>query len=83
MNHNFSISPFGYSMTKHPITDSRLKREFGNNDKTHSYLNLKPVMNLEYIYLYLETLAQNTLDLQGKVSNKKDKYNVTSKYGIK
>ena len=27
-------------------------------------------MNLEHIYLKLETLAQNTLDPQGKASNK-------------
>ena len=45
--YNFTISPFGYSVTKHPITDSRLKREFENNDKNHSHLNLKLVMNLE------------------------------------
>ena len=31
---NLTISPFGYSVTKHPKTDSRLKRKFGNNDKT-------------------------------------------------
>ena len=56
--HNFTIPPFGYSVTKHPITNSRLKHEFGNNGKTHSYLNLKPVMNLEQKYLQPETLAQ-------------------------
>jgi len=38
-------------MTKHPKTNSRLKREFGNNGKAHSYLNLEVVMNLEHIYL--------------------------------
>ena len=38
-------------MTKHPITDSKLKHEFGNNGKTHSHLNLEVVMNLEHIYL--------------------------------
>ena len=58
-------------MTKHHITDSRLKREFENNSKTHSHLNLEAVMNLEHIYLYPETLAQNTLDHQGKTSNKR------------
>ena len=47
VNHNFTFSPFGYSVTKHPITDSRLKREFGNNGKTHSHLNLEVVMHLE------------------------------------
>ena len=55
---------------KHPIIDSRHKREFGNTDKTHSHLNLKPVMNLEHKYLFPETLAQNTLDSQDKASNK-------------
>ena len=58
-------------MTKHLITDSKLKHEFGNNGKTHTHLNLKPVMNLEHIYLKPKTLAQNTLDPQGKVSNKR------------
>ena len=33
------------------ITNSRLKREFGNNGKTHSHLNLKLVMNLKHIYM--------------------------------
>ena len=50
-NHNLTISPFDYSITKHPKTDSRLKHEFGNNDKTHTHLNLEAVMNLEHIYL--------------------------------
>ena len=36
-----TISPFGYSMTKHPITNSRLKRKFRNKDKTHAHLNFK------------------------------------------
>ena len=40
---NFTISPFGYSVTKHPKTNSRLKREFGNNGKTHSHLTLESV----------------------------------------
>ena len=40
---NLTISPFGYSVTKHPKTNSRLKREFGNNGKTHSHLTLKSV----------------------------------------
>ena len=48
---NLTISPFSYSVTKHPKTDSRLKREFENNGKTHSQLNLEVVMHLEYIYL--------------------------------
>ena len=51
VNHNFTIFIFGYSMTKHLITDSRLKREFGNNGKTHSHLNLEAVKHLEYIYI--------------------------------
>ena len=46
-NHNFTIFPFGYSMTKHPITDSTLKHEFGNTSKTHSHLNLKPMMRTD------------------------------------
>ena len=58
-------------MTKRLIPDSRLKREFGNNGKTHSHLNLIPVMNLKHIYLKPETLAQNTLDHQGKSSDKR------------
>ena len=58
-------------MTKHPITDFRLKREFGNNGKTHSHLNLEAVINLEHIYLYPEILAQNTLNPQGKASYKR------------
>ena len=44
---NLTISPFSYSVIKHPKTDSRLKREFGNNGKTHSHLNLESVMHLE------------------------------------
>ena len=40
---NLTISPFGYSVTKHPKTNSRLKREFGNNGKTHSHLTLESV----------------------------------------
>ena len=51
VSYNFTISPFGYSVTEHPIIDSRFKREFGNNGKTHSHLNLEAVMNLEHIYL--------------------------------
>ena len=43
-------------MTKHPITDFRLECEFGNNEKTHSHLNLKPVMNLEQITYNLKHL---------------------------
>ena len=50
-SHNLTISSFDYSMTKHPKTDARFKREFGNKGKTHSYLNLEAVMNLEHIYL--------------------------------
>ena len=50
-NHNLTISHFGYYVTKHPITNSRLKREFGNNGKTHSHLNLEAVKHLEHIYL--------------------------------
>ena len=57
-------------MTKHPKKDSRLKREFGNNEKTHSHLNLEAVINLKHIYLQPETLAQNALDPQGKSSDK-------------
>ena len=55
-------------MTKHPITDFRLECEFGNNEKTHSHLNLKPVMNLEQITY---TLTQNALYPQGKSSDKR------------
>ena len=34
---NFTISPFGYSVAKHPKTDSRLKRELGTMAKlTHT-----------------------------------------------
>ena len=51
VNHKFTISPFGYFVTKHLIIDSRLKLEIGNNGKTHSHLNLKLVMNLEHVYL--------------------------------
>ena len=40
---NLTIFPFGYSVTKHPKTNSRLKREFGNNGKTHSHLTLESV----------------------------------------
>ena len=58
-------------MTKHPITDFRLKREFGNNSKNHSHLNLEAVMNLEHVYLQPKTLAQNTLDPYGKSSDKR------------
>ena len=43
--------PFGYFVIKYPITDSRLKREFGNNGKTHSHLNLEAMMDLEHVYL--------------------------------
>ena len=43
-------------MTKHPITDFRLECKFGNNEKTHSHLNLKPVMNLEQITYNLKHL---------------------------
>ena len=56
-------------MTKHPITDSRLKHEFGNNGKTYSPKS-KTCDELRTKYLYPETLAQNTLDPQGKASNK-------------
>ena len=58
-------------MTKYPITDSRLKLEFGNNGKTHSHLSLEAVMNLEHVYLQPKTLAQNTLDPYGKSSDKR------------
>ena len=51
VNHNFTISPFGYFVTKHPKTNSRFKCEFGKNGKTHSHLNLEAMMNLEHIYL--------------------------------
>ena len=50
---NLTISPFGYSMTKHPKTDSRLKREFGNNGKTHSHLNLEAVQLLNHMNMNL------------------------------
>ena len=38
VNYNFTISPFGYSVTNPLKTDSRLKHEFGNSGKTHSHL---------------------------------------------
>ena len=50
---NLTISPFGYSMTKHPKTDSRLKCEFGNNGKTHSHLNLETVQLLNHMNMNL------------------------------
>ena len=50
---NLTISPFGYSVTKHPKTESRLKREFGNNGKTHSYLNLETVKLLNHMNMNL------------------------------
>ena len=50
---NFIISPFGYSVTKHPKTDSRLEREFGNNGKTHSHLNLETVKLLNHMNMNL------------------------------
>ena len=58
-------------MTKHPRTDSRLKRKFGNNGKTHSHLNLEAMMNLKHVYLQPETLAQNALNSQRKSSDKR------------
>ena len=50
---NLTISPFGYSVTKHPKTDSRRKREFGNNGKTHSHLNLEAVKHLNHMNMKL------------------------------
>ena len=50
---NLTISPFGYSVTKHPKTDSRLKREFRNNGKTHSHLNLEAVKLLNHMSMNL------------------------------
>ena len=50
---NLTISPFSYSVTKHPKTDSRLKREFGNNGKTHSHLNLETVKFLNHMNMRL------------------------------
>ena len=50
---NLTISPFGYSVTKHPKTDFRLKREFGNNSKTHSHLNLEAVKLLNHMNMNL------------------------------
>ena len=50
---NLTISSFGYSVTKHPKTDSRLKYEFGNNGKTHSYLNLEAVKFLNHMNMNL------------------------------
>ena len=50
---NLTISPFGYSVTKHSKTDSRLKREFENNGKTHSHLNLEAVKLLNHMNMNL------------------------------
>ena len=50
---NLTISPFGYSVTKHPKTDSRHKHEFGNNGKTHSHLNLEVVKHLNHMNMKL------------------------------
>ena len=50
---NLTISPFGYSVTKHPKTDSRVKREFGNNGKPHSHLNLETVKLLNHMNMNL------------------------------
>ena len=50
---NLTISPFDYFVTKHPKTDSRLKREFGNNGKTHSHLNLETVKPLNHMNMNL------------------------------
>ena len=63
---------------KHPITDSRFKREFGNNGKTHSHLNLKPMMILEQNTCILKHLhkTHSTFKVKQVIKNK---YNETSK----
>ena len=50
---NLTISPFGYFVTKHPKTNSRLKREYGNNGKTHLHLNLEALKLLNHMNMNL------------------------------